>query len=75
MTVRVEKLNPTVQIVHYDTIELDHGGLERTAVRFTIESKRQSLPIEILRGFLGVADPAPSNGRESSPSPSGAQPN
>jgi len=37
VSVRVEKLNPTVTVVHYDTIELDHGGQERTAVRFTID--------------------------------------
>jgi hypothetical protein len=37
VSVRVEKLNPTVTVVHYDTIELDHGGEERTAVRFTID--------------------------------------
>lgn len=37
VSVRVEKLNPIVQVVHYDTIELDHGGMEATAVRFTID--------------------------------------
>ena len=38
VSVKVEKLNPTVQVVHYDTIELDHGGMETTAVRFTIDA-------------------------------------
>ena len=33
---KVERLNPTVQVVHYDTITLDHTGHERTAVRFRI---------------------------------------
>jgi len=37
VSVRVEKLNPTVQVVHYDTITLDHGGAERTAVRFVVD--------------------------------------
>lgn len=37
VSVRVEKLNPTVQVVHYDTIELDHGGDEKTAVRFVVD--------------------------------------
>jgi hypothetical protein len=37
VAVKVEKLNPTVSVVHYDTVELDHGGEERTAVRFTID--------------------------------------
>jgi hypothetical protein len=37
VSVKVEKLNPMVQVVHYDTIELDHGGMERTAVRFVVD--------------------------------------
>jgi hypothetical protein len=37
VSVKVEKLNPTVQVVHYDTIELDHGGMEKTAVRFVVD--------------------------------------
>ncbi len=37
VSVRVEKLNPTVQVVHYDTINLDRGGQEETAVRFVID--------------------------------------
>ncbi len=39
VSVRVEKLNPTVQVVHYDTIYVDHGGSERTAVRFVVDAK------------------------------------
>jgi hypothetical protein len=37
VTVKVEKLNPKVQVVHYDTVELDHGGAEKTAVRFQMD--------------------------------------
>jgi hypothetical protein len=37
VSVKVEKLNPTVQVLHYDTIELDRGGMERTAVRFVVD--------------------------------------
>jgi hypothetical protein len=37
VSVKIEKLNPTVQVVHYDTIPLDHGGQERTAARFVID--------------------------------------
>lgn len=37
VSVRVEKLNPTVQVVHYDTVDLDHGGQEETAVRFVLD--------------------------------------
>jgi hypothetical protein len=38
VSVKVEKLNPTVQVVHYDTVELEHGGTETTAVRFVLDN-------------------------------------
>ncbi len=34
--VKVERINPTVRVVFYDTIALNHQGAEKTAVRFTI---------------------------------------
>lgn len=37
--VKVEKLNPSVQLVFYDTITLTGTGDERTAVRFTLEGQ------------------------------------
>jgi hypothetical protein len=37
VSVKVEKLNPTVQVVSYDTVELDQGGSEKTAVRFVLD--------------------------------------
>jgi hypothetical protein len=36
VTVKVEKINPTVQVVSYDTLNLDHTGEELTAVRFRV---------------------------------------
>ena len=36
VTVKVEKVNPAVEVVHYDTFNLDHTGQERTAVRFRL---------------------------------------
>ena len=36
VAVKVEKVNPAVEVVHYDTLMLDHTGQERTAVRFRI---------------------------------------
>jgi hypothetical protein len=36
VSVKVEKVNPTVEVVYYDTIILDHTGEEVTAVRFRI---------------------------------------
>jgi hypothetical protein len=37
VSVKVEKLNPSLQVVYYDTIELDHGGTEKTAIRFVVD--------------------------------------
>ena len=36
VSVKVEKINPMVEVIHYDTILLDHAGQEKTAVRFRI---------------------------------------
>src|SRR3981081_663595 len=36
VAVKVEKVNPTVEVVHYDTLLLERTGQERTAVRFRI---------------------------------------
>ena len=37
VTVKVEKVNPSVRVVFYDTVELRGQGDEATAVRFTIQ--------------------------------------
>jgi hypothetical protein len=39
VTVRVERLNPTVQIVYNGTVTLDHRGDEKTAIRFTLDKE------------------------------------
>jgi hypothetical protein len=36
VSVKVEKVNPTVEVIYYDTINLDHTGQEATAVRFRV---------------------------------------
>jgi hypothetical protein len=36
VSVKVEKINPMVEVIHYDKIILDHAGQERTAVRFRV---------------------------------------
>ena len=36
VTVKIEKVNPHVEVVSYDTMMLDHMGQEKTAVRFKI---------------------------------------
>lgn len=37
--VRVEKLNPTVKVIYYQTLELKGTGDEQTAVRFTLKGQ------------------------------------
>jgi hypothetical protein len=37
-TVKVQKLNPTAQVVFDDQVFVDHTGDEKTAVRFTIDA-------------------------------------
>ncbi len=38
VTVTVQKLNPIVKIIAKETVELDQGGMEKTAVRFTLDA-------------------------------------
>ena len=38
VTVTVQKLNPVVTIVAKETVDLDQGGEEKTAVRFTLDA-------------------------------------
>ncbi|HET6522544.1 MAG TPA: hypothetical protein VFG47_22380 [Geminicoccaceae bacterium] len=38
VSLKVEKLNPTVSVVHYAGFELGYRGEERTAVRFTVRA-------------------------------------
>src|SRR6185295_6246067 len=37
VTVDVQRLNPTAQIVYHGTVTLDHRGDEKTAIRFTLD--------------------------------------
>jgi hypothetical protein len=37
VTVKVEKINPKVQVVYYETVDLKKKGDEQTAVRFTLD--------------------------------------
>ena len=38
VTVRVDKVNPKLEVLYYDTLTLDHKDDEKTAIRFTILS-------------------------------------
>lgn len=39
VTVKVERINPELEIVYYGTVELDHRGDEETVVRFTLDEE------------------------------------
>lgn len=39
VTVKVEKINPTLSVVYYDTLTLRQVGDERTVVRFTLDAE------------------------------------
>jgi hypothetical protein len=40
VNVKVEKLNPEVELVYYGSHELEGVGDEKTAVRFTVDAKK-----------------------------------
>jgi hypothetical protein len=63
--VKVERVNPTLQVIYYGTVELDHRGDEETVVRFTLDNEgnpsdlndRQiSLTQRVRGGEQGVRD-------------------
>jgi hypothetical protein len=45
VSVKIEKVNPTVEVVFYDTIVLDHMGQEKTAARFRISENGDVLDV------------------------------
>jgi hypothetical protein len=45
VSVKIEKVNPAVEVVFYDTIMLDHMGQEKTAARFRIADDGKVLDI------------------------------
>src|SRR5499425_2394876 len=45
VSVKIEKVNPAVEVVYYDTIMLDHVGQEKTAARFKIAESGNVLDV------------------------------
>ena len=45
VTVKIEKVNPHVEVVAYDTVTLDHMGQEKTAARFKIAANGDILDV------------------------------
>ncbi|MCW5695735.1 MAG: hypothetical protein KIS96_03250 [Bauldia sp.] len=65
ISVKVERVNPTLQVIYYGSVELDHRGDEETVVRFTLDAEgnpsnlndRQiSLTQRVRGGDQGVRD-------------------
>lgn len=60
VTVTVEKLNPSVQTISKEIIELNQGGTEKTAVRFTLNAKGEVTSVNrnersILHSFFNAS--------------------
>src|SRR5581483_12018973 len=58
-TVKVQKLNPTAQVVFDDKIMVDHAGDEKTAVRFKVDAAGKVIdvfqrPKSLLETFRSV---------------------
>ena len=43
--VKVQKLNPTAQVVFDDIVFVDHTGDEKTAVRFTLDANGKVIDV------------------------------
>ena len=46
VNVKVQKLNPTAQVVFDDKLFVDHTGAEKTAVRFTVDAEGKVVNVE-----------------------------
>lgn len=44
--VKVQKLNPTAQVIFDDTVTVDHTGDEKTAVRFTLDAEGKVIDVD-----------------------------
>lgn len=59
VSVKVEKLNPTVKVVYYESMNLNGVGDERTAVRFTLDSQGNYSNLNTIQDSLVEAVRAP----------------
>jgi hypothetical protein len=53
VTVSVQRLNPTVQVIFNGTLTLDHRGDEKTAIRFTLGN--DGAPSRLSQRFVSLA--------------------
>jgi hypothetical protein len=45
-TVKVQKLNPTAQVIFDDKLTLDHTGQEKTALRFSLDAEGKVIDVQ-----------------------------
>jgi hypothetical protein len=45
-TVKVQKLNPTAQVIFDDKVMVDHTGDEKTAVRFRLDTEGKVIDVQ-----------------------------
>lgn len=60
VSVKVEKLNPTVKVIFYQSLYLSRVGEEQTAIRFTMDSEGEISDLNTLQDSLVEAVRAPS---------------
>ncbi len=59
VSVKVEKLNPTVKVIYYESMNLNGVGDEQTAVRFTLDSAGDYSNLNTIQDSLVEAVRAP----------------
>lgn len=59
VSVKVEKLNPTVKVIYYESMILTHVGEERTAIRFTMDAEGEISDLNTIQDSLVDAVRAP----------------
>ena len=59
VSVKVEKLNPTVKVIYYESMNLSGVGDEKTAVRFTLDSAGDFSNLNTIQDSLVEAVRAP----------------
>jgi hypothetical protein len=60
VSVKLEKLNPTVKVVYYESMNLNGAGDEKTAVRFTLDADGDYSNLNTIQDSLVEAVRAPS---------------
>jgi hypothetical protein len=59
VSVKVEKLNPTVKVIYYESMNLTHVGDEKTAIRFTMDADGNISGLNTIQDSLVEAVRAP----------------